>query len=189
LVRELDAISSGAVGTRETPVARRQVVLFDVLAGAVVLLALGAIYYQQSMRGSDEEGGAVKRIAVLPFVNAGGSKDDDYFADGMSDELGAALGKVRGVQVASHTSAFTFRGSDLDPREIGRKLSVDAVLEGKVRRAGSQLRVTAELTDVRNGLSLWSDSYERDSKDVFAVQDDIARSIARALEVRFSQRP
>ena len=189
VVAELDSImSAGGGGESEQRAAR-------LLGGrkywalglaAAVLLAAGLAYGRLYGRGGAAP--AMKRIAVMPFVNASGSADDDYFADGMSEELGASLGRVRGIQVASHSSVFSFKGREVDPREVGRQLSVDAVLEGRVRRAGQRLRVTAQLTDVNNGFSIWSDSYERDAKDVFAVQDEISSAIASALALKFSEK-
>ncbi len=129
----------------------------------------------------------VRSIAVLPFVNLGGDASDEYFSDGMSDELSTALGKISGLQVASRTSTFSFKGdSNADARAIGERLHVDAVLEGRVRRAGNRLRLFVQLTNVADGLSLWSESYEREVKDVFAVQEDVARAIAGALQVRLA---
>ena len=191
LVRELDALTATGLTPAEGTIAERaspRLASIGWVVGALVIAAAGfAVWRGRAPQpGSASIAGAVKRIAVLPFANASGTKDDEYFADGMSEELGAALGKVQGVRVASHSSAFSFKGKEVDVRDVGRKLDVDAVLEGRVRRAGNRLRVTAQLTDVGNGLSLWSDSYERDAKDVFAVQDDIARAIAGALEIRFA---
>ncbi|MEX0908756.1 MAG: tetratricopeptide repeat protein, partial [Gemmatimonadaceae bacterium] len=129
----------------------------------------------------------VRSIAVLPFLNLGGDERDEYFSDGMSDELSTALGKIPGLQVASRTSTFTFKGAEsTDVRAIGGKLGVDAVLEGRLRRSGDRLRLFVQLTNVADGLSLWSESYEREVKDVFAVQEDIARAIATALRVRLA---
>jgi serine/threonine-protein kinase len=190
LVRELDTIMSAGVASGENQSASERGRSRWMAAAAAVAAAVIGVsgWYLAHNRLAASASPVVKRIAVLPFANASGTQDDDYFADGMSEELGATLGRVPGVQVASHSSAFSFKGKQIDVREVGRQLSVDAVLEGRVRRAGNRLRVTAQLTDVSNGLSLWSDSYERDSRDVFAVQDDIAKSIANALEVRFAQR-
>lgn len=125
----------------------------------------------------------ITSVAVLPLINVGGDSAQEYFADGMTDELTGALARVAGLRVASRTSAFAFKGrTDTDVREIGRRLSVDAVLEGTVRRAGGRLKVGAQLTSVHDGLALWSDSYERRSADVFAVQEEIARAITGALQ-------
>jgi TolB-like protein/Flp pilus assembly protein TadD len=117
-------------------------------------------------------------------VNVGGDPAEEYFSDGMTDELTSALGKVPGLRVAARSSAFTFKGKTADAREVGEKLRVATVLEGSVRRAGPRLRVTTQLVNAADGLSLWSETYERELKDVFDVQDDIARSIVQALQLR-----
>jgi eukaryotic-like serine/threonine-protein kinase len=120
-------------------------------------------------------------IAVLPFVNASSDPDTEYFADGMTDELIDALTKVDGLHVASRTSAFALKGKQTDVRTIGALLGVAVVLEGTVRKAGPRLRITARLTDVRDGRHLWSQRYDRDLHDVFAVQDEIAQTIVTTL--------
>ena len=125
-------------------------------------------------------------IAVLPFVNVGGAAQDEYFSDGMTDELTGALGDVPGLRVASRTSAFAFKGRNVDAREIGRALHVGSLLEGRVRRDGQRLRVSAQLTSASDGLALWSETYEREMRDVFRVQDEIAGAIAAALRVRLT---
>jgi serine/threonine-protein kinase len=125
-------------------------------------------------------------IAVLPFVNVGGAAQDEYFSDGMTDELTGALGDVPGLRVASRTSAFAFKGRNVDAREIGRALHVGSLLEGRVRRDGQRLRVSAQLTSATDGLALWSETYEREMRDVFRVQDEIAGAIAAALRVRLT---
>jgi serine/threonine-protein kinase len=125
-----------------------------------------------------------RSIGVLPLVNVGADPDDEYFSDGMTDELTGTLSKVRGLRVASRTSAFTFKGrKDIDVRQIGEQLKVGAVLEGSVRRAGSRLRLTAQLINVSDGLTLWSETYERDLQDLFEVQAEIAQAIADALQL------
>ncbi len=120
-------------------------------------------------------------IAVLPFQNLSAEPDNDYFSDGLSEDLVNALSHLPGLKVASRTSAFRFRGSDLDIRQIGRQLDVGTVLEGSVRRAGSRLRVTAQLVGVDNGYQLWSARYDRKMADVFDIQDEIVASIVEAL--------
>lgn len=159
------------------------------VAGLVVLaIAAAAGIFGLVFRGdAAETGEAIRSVAVLPLVNVGGTDQDEYFSDGMSDELANALNKIPGLRVASRTSSYTFKGrKDVDVGEIGRRLNVQAVLEGTVRRAGGRLRVTGQLTSTEDGLSLWSDSYEREASDVFAVQEDIARSIADALKLRLT---
>ena len=118
-------------------------------------------------------------------MNVGGDTANDYFSDGMTDELANALGKLPGLRVASRTSTYAFKGkTGTNVGDIGQALHVQAVLEGTVRRAGDRLRVSAQLTNVSDGLALWSDTYERQAKDVFQVQDDIARSISDALKLK-----
>jgi eukaryotic-like serine/threonine-protein kinase len=158
-----------------------------LVAGAIMVAALlGVAAYLLFFRGNRAgTGNEIRSIAVLPLVNVGGTSQDEYFSDGMSDELANALNKIPGLRIASRTSSFTFKGrKDIDVEEIGHRLNVQAVLEGTVRRAGGRLRVTGQLTSTRDGLSLWSDSYERNASDVFAVQEEIARSISNALELR-----
>jgi serine/threonine-protein kinase len=125
-----------------------------------------------------------KAVAVLPFVNVGGDPAQEYFSDGVTDEIADALARIPGLRLASRTSAFAFKGrSDVDAMKIGKELNVGALLEGQVLRAGDMLRISTQLTDSRDGLVLWRNSYQRDMKDVFAVQADIAKSIASALHV------
>lgn len=163
------------------------------IISALVLAAAGyAAMHARQGSGGVAPAPRAKAVAVLPFTNAGGDSADAYFADGMADELIAALGKVPVLSVASRRSAFALKQrNDLDITSIGRMLHVDAILEGTVRRSGDRLRVTAQLTNTSDGLTLWSDSYERQMKDVFAVQDDITRSIVNALQLKLGagQRP
>src|SRR5207249_7388334 len=127
--------------------------------------------------------GSARSIAVLPFANLSGDRNDEYFSDGMSEELITALHAVPGLRVAARTSAFAFRDRNVNAGEIGKELNVATLLEGSVRRAGSRVRVNAQLIDAADGYQLWAEEYERDIKDVFAVQDDISRSIVHALQV------
>jgi TolB-like protein/Tfp pilus assembly protein PilF len=120
-------------------------------------------------------------IAVLPFVDMSPQKDQEYFSDGISEELLNVLVKIKGVKVASRTSSFAFKGKDIGIPEIARELNVDNVLEGSVRKAGDQVRITAQLIDVRTDRHLWSETYDRKLEDVFAVQDEIAQKIVEAL--------
>ncbi|NNG17586.1 MAG: protein kinase, partial [Gemmatimonadales bacterium] len=125
--------------------------------------------------------GVQRAVAVLPFVNTSSDPDNEYFSDGITDELINALAKVDRLQVASRTSAFALKGSGRDVREIGAMLNVAVVLEGTVRKAGDQLRITAQLTNVADGRHLWSERYDRELRDVFQVQDEIARTIVATL--------
>ncbi|MGB5880364.1 MAG: protein kinase, partial [Thermoanaerobaculia bacterium] len=125
-------------------------------------------------------------IAVLPFRNMSPDKDQDYFCEGIAEELINRLGKFQNLRVASRTSAFQFKDADSDIREIGERLNVGTVLEGSVRKAANQLRISTQLVNVADGYRLWSDSFDRELKDVFAIQDEIAQSIVDALHVTLS---
>ena len=126
----------------------------------------------------------VPSIAVLPFANMSADPDQEYFCDGLSEELIDALARLEGLRVVARTSAFQFRGKGHDLREVGEKLKVKAVLEGSVRKAGNRLRINAQLINVADGYHLWSERYDRDMDDVFAVQDEIARSVVEKLKVK-----
>jgi TolB-like protein/tetratricopeptide (TPR) repeat protein len=125
---------------------------------------------------------AALSVAVLPFENLSPDKEQEYFSDGMTEEITSALAKAR-VRVIGRASSFQFKGQNRDLRAIGQALSVTHLLEGSVRRAGNRLRITAELVAAGNGVTLWSDSYDRDLTDVFAIQEDIAKAIVAALKV------
>jgi serine/threonine protein kinase/Flp pilus assembly protein TadD len=127
-------------------------------------------------------------IAVLPFRNLSSDAENEYFSDGLAEELINALSKVKGLQVASRTSAFAFKGKSEDVRRIGEQLNVRTVLEGSVRKAGNRLRISAQLVGVADGYHLWSETYNRELADVFQIQDEIASSIAAALQVVLSEK-
>ncbi len=123
----------------------------------------------------------VASIAVLPFANRSASADDEYFSDGVADELLNTLAKIRGLRVAARTSAFHFKGKDATIADIGRALNVATVLEGSVRKSGNRVRISVQLVKVEDGYHLWSETYDRTLDDVFAVQDDIAQSVVKEL--------
>ena len=123
-------------------------------------------------------------IAVLPFANMSADPEQEYFCDGMAEEIIDALARLEGLRVVSRTSAFQFRGKGHDLGEIGRKLKVKTVLEGSVRKAGNRLRINAQLINAENGYHVWSERYDRTMDDVFAVQDEIARSVVEKLKVK-----
>jgi len=120
-------------------------------------------------------------IAVLPFVNMSDDQANEYFADGIAEELLNVLSKIRGLRVASHTSAFRFKGSKVDIATVAAKLNVSTILEGSVRKAGKRVRITVQLVQVATDSPLWSQTYDRELEDIFAVQDDIARSVVQEL--------
>jgi adenylate cyclase len=122
-------------------------------------------------------------IAILPFADLSPGKDQDWFCDGLAEEIIDALCCVRRLRVAARTASFRFRDGSVDPREIGRQLRVGAILEGSVRKAGERLRITAQLIDAGTGFHLWSETYDRRLEDVFAIQTEIARKVSAALRV------
>ena len=124
-----------------------------------------------------------KSIAVLAFVNMSNDPENEFFSDGIAEEIINSLSKVKALRVAARTSSFAFKGRNEDIGDVGRKLKVQTVLEGSVRKAGNRLRVTAQLINVADGYHLWSERYDRQLEDVFAIQDEIAENIVRALRV------
>ncbi|MEE8372098.1 MAG: hypothetical protein V3R73_08080, partial [Sphingomonadales bacterium] len=120
-------------------------------------------------------------IAVLPFVNMSSDPEQEYFSDGISEEILNVLARTDGLQVVSRTSSFAFKGADRDITEIAASLNANIILEGSVRKGGNRVRITAQLIDAKTGLHLWSDTYDRELTDIFAVQDEISKAIATAL--------
>ena len=158
-------------------------------AGALILAVLAVSIYwtsRGSARANDPRATELSSIAVLPFADLSPEKDQEYFCDGMTEEIIDALSKIGGIRVVARTSSFAFKGKQQDIREIGKKLNVAAVLEGSVRKDGNRLRVTAQLNSVADGYHLWSETYERELKDVFTVQDEISRAIVNTLQLKLS---
>jgi TolB-like protein/Flp pilus assembly protein TadD len=122
-------------------------------------------------------------IAVLPFANLSADKENEYFSDGLAEEILIALSQVEGLRVAARSSSFSFKGKNAEMGEIASKLHVASILDGSVRRAGNRVRVTVQLVDAKNGFQLWSERYDRQMEDIFEVQDEIARAIADQLKV------
>ncbi|MEA2766287.1 MAG: eukaryotic-like serine/threonine-protein kinase, partial [Gemmatimonadaceae bacterium] len=192
VMRELDVIASGGgggglwrprrLGSGGTG-GRRW--LLGLLGAAVALALIYAGYRATRERLASGAIGAQPpaqlAIAVLPFANMSGVRENEYFSDGMTEELIHALGTVKGLEVAARTSSFAFKDKEATVQEIGQRLHVSHVLEGSVRQSGTRLRVTAELIDAKNGFRIWSQSYDRQPKDIFQVQDEISQSIVSAL--------
>ena len=120
---------------------------------------------------------------MLPFVDMSASRDNEYFSDGLTEELLNSLAKIRSLKVAGRTSSFAYKGKDVDLRVIGQALGVAHVLEGSVRKAGNRLRITAQLISAADGYHLWSETYDREMTDVFAIQTDIAEQVAKAMQL------
>jgi TolB-like protein/tetratricopeptide (TPR) repeat protein len=161
-----------------------------VLAGALIVAVLAvSIYWTARDRNrASARTPEASSIAVLPFADLSPDHDQEYFCDGMTEEIIDALSKIGSVRVVARTSSFAFKGKQQDIREIGRRLNVGTVLEGSVRKDGTRLRVTAQLNSVADGYHLWSETYERELKDVFSVQDEISRAIVNTLQVKLTTR-
>jgi TolB-like protein/tetratricopeptide (TPR) repeat protein len=169
--------SHGAHGTEKVSTAEKVGVPLNLL-----LVALLVTYVQQNV---EVEGAfspiSKSSVAVLPFVNLSGDTSADYFGRGLSEELINALAKIPGMYVASRSSSFIFGGNEHDPRDIAQKLRVASVLEGSIRKQGDAIRVTAQLIDGRENYHIWTETYDHELKDIFQIQEDIARSVALEL--------
>jgi TolB-like protein/Tfp pilus assembly protein PilF len=186
VLRELDAVTVPRdVGGARQPRKIRRFAAYAVVPVALLALAGYALVARQSDGAPPDRGRAVvKSVAVLPFANLSPDRENEYFADGMTEELINALTKIEGLRVPARTSSFAFKGKNLSVRAIADSLRVGAVLEGSVRMAGNRLKVRAQLVDAADGYQLWSETYERELADVFAVQDEIARAIVGALKLK-----
>ena len=152
-----------------------------------VLVDLGEVKNKISDVGISKERSGEKStpsIAVLPFVNMSADPEQEYFCDGMAEEIINALTHIKNLKVVARTSAFSFKGKDADIKEIGEKLKVDTVLEGSVRKSGNRLRITAQLINVEDGYHLWSERYDRDLDDVFAIQDEVTLAVVDHMKVK-----
>jgi TolB-like protein len=179
--------SGGTIAALPAPRPRRRMTWFAAAAGialVAIVVAVWALRPPAREPGTVQISGAVPAVAVLPFTDLSPSKDQAHFADGLAEEILNALVQVDGLRVAGRTSSFSFRGKNTPLGEIGRQLKVDAVLDGSVRQSGTQLRVTAQLVGVKDGYQLWSQTFHREVRDVFAVQDEIASAVAQALQVK-----
>jgi TolB-like protein len=163
----------------------------DFFIIAVLLLVIAALLFQRLRPNvsSAVSSSLKKSIAVLPFVDLSQAKDQEYFCDGISEEILDALAKVEGLRVVARTSSFSFKGKNADVGQIAQKLNVQNVLEGSLRREGNRIRITAQLINARNGFHIWSDTFERELQGVFAVQDEITRSIVDALKIKLAVAP
>jgi TolB-like protein len=161
---------------------RSPTALVLVLLVAALALALPFYWHRNLTTSLPPE----KSIAVLPFLDLSQAKDQEYFCDGMSEEILEALAKVEGLRVVARTSSFSFKGKSVNAREVGEKLNVANVLEGSLRREGDRVRVTAELINARSGFHLWTETYDRELADVFALQDEITRAIVHALKIKLA---
>ncbi|MCK5573349.1 MAG: tetratricopeptide repeat protein, partial [Bacteroidetes bacterium] len=160
---------------------RRPTVLVAVLSAIVVALIAGYLIIPWQSDLPDR-----KSIAVLPFENMSGEKENEYFSDGLTEDVIAQLSKIHELKVTSRTSVMQYKKVSMSLREIGRELDVFAILEGSVRRAGKRVRIVAQLVDAEDDVHLWSETYERDMTDIFAIQSDVARQIAGTLRAELT---
>ena len=159
-----------------------------IITTALIILLFTAGFFVYKTFFADKAGSETtgQSIAVLPFTDMSPAKDQEYFSDGMSEELLNLLSKIHDLKVISRTSSFSFKGKNLDVRKIGKDLGVANILEGSVRKSGNTIRITAQLIEVEKGTHLWSETYDREMKDVFATQDEISKMIVDILKIKLS---
>lgn len=179
VVRALDTMPTTSI---EAVRGRRDVRVGIIIAAALLIAAALGAYSLRRVKTPVIAGAtAIHTVAVLPFINTSGSADDDYFSDGLTDELAHALSRVPGLRVAGRSSSYAFKGKSVPGTEIGKVLGVGAIVEGTVRRAGDRLRVTTQLVSAVDGTVLWDSVYESRSRDVFAVQDSLTSAVVASL--------
>ena len=162
--------------------------VYVVLIGAALSVALFFVGRYTARHGTSQvreltTGSLGKSIAVLPLVNESGDPKDEYFSDGLSEELIAALAQISGLKVIGRSSSFRFKDRKEEPKTIGEKLGVNTLLDGTVRKQGDRVRIVAELVNAADGIQLWTQTFDRQLKDIFAVQEEIARAVAESLKV------
>ena len=163
---------------------RKHTWIIVVIVGAALTVGLFFIGRYTARDSASASELSAKSIAVLPFVNMSADKNDEYLSDGVSEELIAALSKINGLQVKARTSSFAFKGKNEDIQKIGELLHASHLLEGSVAKAGNKLRITAQLIQASDGNHEWSDTYDRDMQDIFAVRSEVAQKVAETLKVR-----
>lgn len=152
----------------------------------VFVLTCNGLKVPESINAEGKLKNMAEVVAVLPFANMSSDPDNEYFSDGISEEILNALTRVQGLQVVARTSSFSFKGKNEDMREIGRKLGATSLIEGSVRKAGNKVRITAQLINTSDGTHYWSETYDRELDDIFAIQDEVSLAIAHKLENQFS---
>jgi TolB-like protein len=190
---EKDVARSGSI----THITGRKldIIIFGVLVVALVLFSVDKfVWAPDTTKATDSAQKIVateiqQSVAVLPFVNMSDDPGNEYFSDGLSEEILNLLARIPGLKVIGRTSSFAFKGKNEDLRVIGQTLGVTTVLEGSVRKSGERVRITAQLVDVSDGTHIWSESYDRTMTDIFAVQDDVAAAIIDALQIHVGANP
>jgi len=176
---------ANAGSVKQTRLRHLLVVLLAV--GVLIATVVPVVYWKRSHRQTVTDPNQDASIAVLPFLNLTGNHDDEYLSDGLTDELTGALSRLPGLRVISRTSAFKFKGKAEDVRSIGNQLHVTSLLEGSIQKSGDRLRITVQLIRVADGYHIWSETYDRNSKDTFAVEDEIKQTIAGALRIHLAR--
>ncbi len=190
VLRSLEGMMTASGGTTAMPAAPSRSNRWIMGVGAltlIVVLGIGAVLGRRSGASAGDAAaltGERPSVAVLAFTDRSSGRDQEFLGDGIAETLISALANVPGLDVAARTSAFSFKGKDTDVREIANALGVQAVLEGSVQRSGERLRVTAQLVRAADGVSLWSQTFDRDAADIFAVQDEVARAVVAALDAK-----
>src|SRR5215217_3619333 len=178
-----------ALDAQDASPSRGRAWIYVVIAAATISIGLFFLgRFTASNAQTSPSAPPTKSIAVLPFVNMSGDPGNEYFSDGITEEILNAIAHLPGLRVAARTSSFAYKGKNEDIAAIARNLRVNNVLEGSVQRMGDRIRVTAQLIDASNGLHRWSNQFDGDTKDLFAVQDKIAQAIARELKLTFEGR-
>lgn len=172
------SFSSSLMGEFELKNVKRPVEVYALTNDGLV------IPQRTELKGKVKE--RIKSIAVLPFINRSADSENEYFSDGITEELITALAKLEGLRVISRTSSFSFKGKNMDIREIGKQLEVQSILEGSVRKSGNKVRISAQLNSTFDGYELWSETYDRELKDIFDLQDEISFKISQQLRERFA---
>ena len=193
-VKRTDPAASGELEAivAQSPGQRWPIGMLAVAGTLALVIGVFWTLQRSGYLGSDSspaEGERAASIAVLPFVNMSGGEENEYFSDGITEEILNALAQVPGLKVAARTSAFQFKGQQVDLRDVGQQLNVATILEGSVQRSGDEVRITAQLIDAETGYHIWSGKYDRQLVDIFAVEDEIARAIADTLRAPLGLEP
>jgi adenylate cyclase len=178
----------GREGFRFEPFGNRNLKGVGSIDLYVVTLDENLAAMEQKIQSGEQGKEKIRSIAVLPFADLSAERDQEHFSDGVAEEILNALSKVPGLHVPARTSCFAFRGATVDAREIGKRLGVEALLDGSIRKAGKRVRISVELVDANNGYQLWSERFDREIEDIFAIQDEIARSVLESLGLALTER-
>ncbi|MDP7666292.1 MAG: hypothetical protein QGF98_06225, partial [Candidatus Poseidoniia archaeon] len=186
-----DRTAGGIKRTEDlSPVSRTRIrvryLLISVIAALTGMLIYQTIYERESGQLSILKIVPANSIAVLPFENLGSKEEDEYFSDGITEDIITELSKIKNLLVISRTSVMKYKGTKKSIQKIGEELGVASILEGSVRRAGDRVRITGQLIDAKSDQHLWAEKYDRELSDIFAVQDEVASSIASALRIELS---